>query len=205
VYSKCSKCTGAFSKSGFYTLLLPWIHRGTMTFTVLRNSCTLYTFTVLRQKALAFTLPPPYAQCSGVATGAAKNSIPNARAGRTAKKSEIENTEVPPRAPLARRTLARPSTYSLHGKGGAASTVRIDHSYTVIARDPHPPPTVSSPRQAPQDAQLLPTLYCPWLPTSLKECTALFLFPVSLPPHAWPSHASCTGTAPRACMHGHGP
>ena len=31
-----------------------------MTFTVLRNSCTLYTFTVLRQKALAFTLPPPY-------------------------------------------------------------------------------------------------------------------------------------------------
>ena len=35
-------------------------YRGTMTFTVLRNSCTLYTFTVLRQKALAFTLPPPY-------------------------------------------------------------------------------------------------------------------------------------------------
>jgi len=32
-----------------------------MTFTVLRNSCTLYTFTVLRQKALTFTLPPPYA------------------------------------------------------------------------------------------------------------------------------------------------
>ena len=32
-----------------------------MTFTVVRNSCTLYTFTVLRQKALAFTLPPPYA------------------------------------------------------------------------------------------------------------------------------------------------
>ena len=31
-----------------------------MTFTVLRNSCTLYTFTVLRQKALTFTLPPPY-------------------------------------------------------------------------------------------------------------------------------------------------
>ncbi len=43
-----------------YTLLLPWIQTGTMTFTVLRNSCTLYTFTVLRQKALAFTLPPPY-------------------------------------------------------------------------------------------------------------------------------------------------
>ena len=45
----------------FYTLLLPWIQlaRSTMTFTVLRNSCTLYTFTVLRQKALAFTLPPP--------------------------------------------------------------------------------------------------------------------------------------------------
>ena len=53
--------TGAFSKSGFYTLLLPWRYRGTITFTVLRNSCTLYTFTVLRQKALAFTLPPPYA------------------------------------------------------------------------------------------------------------------------------------------------
>jgi hypothetical protein len=48
----------------FYTLLLPWIQlaRSTMTFTVLRNSCTLYTFTVLRQKALAFTLPPPYAE-----------------------------------------------------------------------------------------------------------------------------------------------
>ena len=33
---------------------------GTRTFTVLRESCTLYTFTVLRQKALTFTLPPPY-------------------------------------------------------------------------------------------------------------------------------------------------
>jgi hypothetical protein len=40
-----------------------------MTFTVLRNSCTLYTFTVLRQKALAFTLPPPYACCAGVLEG----------------------------------------------------------------------------------------------------------------------------------------
>jgi hypothetical protein len=33
---------------------------GTMTFTVLRESCTLHTFTILRQNALTFTLPPPY-------------------------------------------------------------------------------------------------------------------------------------------------
>ena len=31
-----------------------------MTFTVLRESCTLHTFTILRQNALTFTLPPPY-------------------------------------------------------------------------------------------------------------------------------------------------
>ncbi len=30
-----------------------------MTFTVLRNSCTLYTFTVLRQKALLLPYPHP--------------------------------------------------------------------------------------------------------------------------------------------------
>jgi hypothetical protein len=33
---------------------------GTRTFTVLRESCTLHTFTILRQNALTFTLPPPY-------------------------------------------------------------------------------------------------------------------------------------------------
>ena len=35
---------------------------GTRTFTVLRESCTLHTFTILRQNALTFTLPPPYAR-----------------------------------------------------------------------------------------------------------------------------------------------
>jgi hypothetical protein len=60
VLSKWSKCTGAFSKSGFYTLLLPWIQRHDDFYRCTQSSCTLYTFTVLRQKALAFTLPPPY-------------------------------------------------------------------------------------------------------------------------------------------------
>ena len=39
---------------------------GTMTFTVLRESCTLHTFTILRQNALTFTLPPPYARGAAV-------------------------------------------------------------------------------------------------------------------------------------------
>ena len=38
---------------------------GTMTFTVLRESCTLHTFTILRQNALTFTLPPPYGLLHG--------------------------------------------------------------------------------------------------------------------------------------------
>ena len=50
-----------------------------MTFTVLRNFCTLYTFTVLRQKALAFTLPPPYAVIMARAMGA----MPGTKAKRT--------------------------------------------------------------------------------------------------------------------------
>ena len=41
-------------KSGFYPG-----YGGTRTFTFLRESCTRYTFTVLRHETLTFTLPPP--------------------------------------------------------------------------------------------------------------------------------------------------
>ena len=59
-----------------------------MTFTVVRNSCTLYTFTVLRQKALAFTLPPPYGdnydicatKCAIGPLSAGNNAKPDGRA-----------------------------------------------------------------------------------------------------------------------------
>ena len=51
---------------------------GTRTFTdtVLRNSCTLDTFTVFGQKALTFTLPPPYGfGCSHPGAARARRTV----------------------------------------------------------------------------------------------------------------------------------
>ena len=67
-----------------------------MTFTVLRNSCTLYTFTVLRQKALTFTLTPPYVRfglvCPRLPRGAGRAKLISPRGEACARKFRGRST-----------------------------------------------------------------------------------------------------------------